>query len=297
MTLSNLEDRVTGGVGFRVVDRLTDPDGDANADWLGVVEDCVLWMDGAAPVNAGRTRSDYPSDAAWLVRRFVDHFLANVGPVWRTRELVIDIQGRLAVEYEALDSADDVVRTDLPFACFGAARLVDDTLEITSAGDCVLLYETDEGKLASFGHSAVSSLEQQAVGALRETKARTGVSHSEALQATIPHILDNQAQRNRRFGYDVVEPIADLAIDLERVLMPARPGRRMLAMSDGFYRAVDTYHLFTDEQLFEAAFDSGLSDILARLRDAEANDPEASAHPRLKLQDDATAVAFVVEAG
>ncbi|MDL4864106.1 hypothetical protein NPJ88_017370 [Halomonas elongata] len=297
MTLLNLEDRVAGGVGFRIVDRLTDPEGDANADWLGVAEDCVLWMDGAAPVNAGRTRSDYPSDAAWLVRRFVDHFLANVGPAWRTRELVIDIQGRLAVEYEALGSADDVVRTDLPFACFGAARLVDDTLEITSAGDCVLLYETDEGKLARFGHSAVSSLEQQAVGALRETKARTGASHGEALQTTIPHILDNQAQRNRRFGYDVVEPITDLAIDLERVLMPARPGRRMLAMSDGFYRAVDTYHLFTDEQLFEAAFDSGLSDILARLRDAEANDPEASAHPRLKLQDDATAVAFVVEAG
>ncbi|MDR5859743.1 hypothetical protein FZZ93_10795 [Halomonas eurihalina] len=297
MTLSNVEDRVVGGVGFRVVDRLTDPEGDANADWLGVTEDCVLWMDGAAPVNAGRTRSDYPSDAAWLVRRFVDHFLVNVGPAWRTRELVIDIQGRLAVEYEALDSADDVVRTDLPFACFGAARLIDDTLEITSAGDCVLLYETDEGKLASFGHSAVSSLEQQAVVALRETKVRTRASHGEALQATIPHILDNQAQRNRRFGYDVVEPIADLAIDLERVLMPARPGRRMLAMSDGFYRAVDTYHLFTDEQLFEAAFDSGLSDILARLRDAEANDPEASAHPRLKLQDDATAVAFVVEAG
>ncbi|MFM9271267.1 hypothetical protein ACJ7V3_13565 [Halomonas elongata] len=297
MTLSNLEDRVAGGVAFRVVDRITDPEGDANADWLGFAEDCVLWMDGAAPVNAGRTRSDYPSDAAWLVRRFVDHFLANVGPAWRTRELVIDIQGRLAVEYEALGSVDDVVRTDLPFACFGAARLVDDSLEITSAGDCVLLYETDEGKLASFGHSAVSSLEQQAVVALRETKARTGASHGEALQATIPHILDNQAQRNRRFGYDVVEPIADLAIDLERVLMPARPGRRMLAMSDGFYRAVDTYHLFTDEQLFEAAFDSGLSDILARLRDAEANDPEASAHPRLKLQDDATAVAFVVEAG
>lgn len=297
MTVLNRgEDRETDRVGFRVVDRLTDPEGSANADWLGVAEDCVLWMDGAAPLNAGRTRSDYPSDAAWLVRRFVGHFLASVGPAWRTRELVIEIQNRLAVEYDALGSAADVEREDLPFACFGAARLIDDTLEVTGAGDCVLLYETDEGTLASFGHSAVAALEQKAVAALREAKARSGASHGEALQSIVPHIFDNQAQRNRRFGYDVVEPIGDLSIDLERVLMPARPGRRLLAMSDGFYRAVDTYHLFTHEQLFEAAFENGLDDILARLRAAEADDPEAHAHPRLKLQDDATAVAFMVEA-
>ncbi|SEN17924.1 hypothetical protein [Halomonas caseinilytica] len=296
MTVSNLKERDTGRVGFRVVDRLTDPEGDANADWLGVAEECVLWMDGAAPVNAGQTRSGYPSDAAWLVRRFVAHFLASVDPARQTRELVSDIQARLAAEYDALAPTDAVGRLDLPFACFGAARLVDDTLEITGAGDCVLLYETDAGDLACFGHSAVSSLEQQAVATLLEVKARTGASHDAALRATVPHILDNQAQRNRRFGYDVVEPIGDLAIELERVLMPARPGRRLLAMSDGFYRAVDTYHLFSHEQLFAAAFDSGLDHILSRLRAAEADDPEARAHPRLKLQDDATAVAFVVEA-
>ncbi|MDT8895944.1 protein phosphatase 2C domain-containing protein [Halomonas sp. I1] len=296
MAVSNREGRDAGRLEFRVVDQLTDPDGDANADWLGVARDCVLWMDGAAPINAGRTRSEYPSDAAWLVRRFVGHFLASVDPAWRTRALVIDIQDRLAVEYDALDPAGDVERADLPFACFGAARLVDDTLEVTGAGDCVLLYETDEGRLASFGHSAVGGLEQKAVSSLCEAKARSGASHDAALQSALPHILGNQAQRNRRFGYDVVEPIGDLSIELERVLMPARPGRRLLAMSDGFYRAVDTYHLFTHEQLFDAAFDGGLRDILARLRAAEAEDPEANAHPRLKLQDDATAVAFMVEA-
>lgn len=102
MAMPNSEDTTVGGGGFRVVDQLTDPAEDANADWLGVAENCVLWMDGAAPVNAGRTRSGYPRDAAWLVRRFVAHFLADVGPTWRTRELVADIQGRLALEYDAL---------------------------------------------------------------------------------------------------------------------------------------------------------------------------------------------------
>ncbi|ALM53021.1 hypothetical protein [Halomonas huangheensis] len=280
---------------LKVIERLGDPDTDANADWVEGRADCVLWMDGAVPVNSGTTRSDYSSDAAWLVRRFARNFFEHLTPECDTQTLVAEVQGVLAEEFAGLGQTRANAVVGPPFACFGAARLIGETLELTNAGDCVLLYEDAAGRVVSFGYSAVSALERRATDFLIDFKVRTGASHTDALQATVPAILDNVAQRNRLFGYDVVEPIAGLTTQLERVLMPARSGQRLLAMSDGFFRAVDTYRLLSSEELFETAFRDGLGAILAALRSAEEQDPEARAWPRLKLRDDASAIAFVVE--
>lgn len=282
-------------VNLKVIEQLGDPDGDANADWVEGRADCVLWMDGAAPVNLGRTRSGYPSDAAWLVRRFACHFFERLTPECETQALVSEVQGVVAEEFAGLGQTRANAVAGPPFACFGAARLIGETLELTNAGDCVLLYEDSAGAVASFGYSAVSALEQRAIDFLIDFKVRTGASHAEALQATVPAILDNVALRNRLFGYDVIEPIAGLTTQLERVLMPAHSGQRLLAMSDGFFRAVDTYQLFSHEDLFEIVFRDGLHEILSALRSAEEQDPEAQSYPRLKLRDDASAIAFMVE--
>lgn len=288
-------ERLNRSVNLKVLEQLGDPEGDANADWVEGCADCVLWMDGAAPVNSGATRSGYPSDAAWLVRRFAQDFLERLTPHCETQALVAEVQGGLAEEFAELGQPGACVVGGPPFACFGAARLIGETLELTNAGDCVLLYEDSAGAVTSFGYSAVSGLEQRAIDFLIDFKIRTGAPHAEALQATVPVIYDNVARRNRLFGYDVVEPIAGLTTQLERLLMPARNGQRLLAMSDGFFRAVDTYRLFSREELFEIAFRDGLREILAALRNAEEQDPEAQAYPRLKLRDDATAIAFMVE--
>ena len=77
-------------------------------------------------------------------------------------------------------------------------------------------------------------------------------------------------------------------------LAPEKPDEKVMG-NTLFFRAVDTYRLFSREELFEIAFRDGLREILAALRNAEALDPEAQAYPRLKLRDDATAIAFMVE--
>ena len=65
-----------------------------------------------------------------------------------------------------------------------------------------------------------------------------------------------------------------------------------LSMSDGFYRAVDTFHVIAEDRIVAWAMDQGLATILAAVRRLEAGDAECIRYPRFKPQDDATALLF-----
>jgi hypothetical protein len=69
-----------------------------------------------------------------------------------------------------------------------------------------------------------------------------------------------------------------------------------LSTSDGFYRAVDTFHVITEDRIVGWAMDQGLATILAAVRCLEAGDAECIRSPRFKPQDDATALLFEMRA-
>lgn len=69
----------------------------------------------------------------------------------------------------------------------------------------------------------------------------------------------------------------------------AEPGSMLLAMSDGFYRIVDTYHLHSIEELVHLCLRRGLGPVLEKLRDFETAG-NASASRSVKSSDDASAV-------
>jgi len=79
------------------------------------------------------------------------------------------------------------------------------------------------------------------------------------------------------------------AISLERPAIA-------LLMSDGFYRAVDTFHVITEDRIVAWTMDQGLATILAAVRRLEAGDAECIWYPRFKPQDDATALLFEMRA-
>jgi hypothetical protein len=74
------------------------------------------------------------------------------------------------------------------------------------------------------------------------------------------------------------------------------PGTHVLMLSDGFYRLVDHYHLYSDESLLTAAVEDGLQVLAQRLRRLEDEDAECRVYPRLKPRDDASALLLVVDA-
>ena len=67
------------------------------------------------------------------------------------------------------------------------------------------------------------------------------------------------------------------------------PGASVLVMTDGFYRLVDTYGLYTDEGLMAACIERGLSAQLDELRNHESTSLSTGARS-VKAADDASAV-------
>jgi hypothetical protein len=63
----------------------------------------------------------------------------------------------------------------------------------------------------------------------------------------------------------------------------------LLAMTDGFYRIVDTYDMHSVEELADLCLRKGLGPVLEELRDLETASAE-SASRSVKSADDASAV-------
>ncbi len=77
--------------------------------------------------------------------------------------------------------------------------------------------------------------------------------------------------------------------------MPARALRRILLVSDGYYRLVDHYGAASDAELVRRTAELGADAMLQQLRAIETADPMATQYPRLKIADDATALLIAVD--
>jgi hypothetical protein len=101
---------------------------------------------------------------------------------------------------------------------------------------------------------------------------------------------------NRDDGYGVfsITPTPDIYI--RTGFMSVDPGTRILLASDGFMRLVDVFARYDANSLFAASASRGLAPLIDELRNIEVADATASAHPRVKASDDATALLLEVTA-
>jgi hypothetical protein len=74
-----------------------------------------------------------------------------------------------------------------------------------------------------------------------------------------------------------------------RYALRAEPGAALLCMTDGFYRLVEPYGLYTDAGLAQACVGEGLDHVLARLRRHE-HAAGSGTGMAVKQADDASAV-------
>ena len=74
------------------------------------------------------------------------------------------------------------------------------------------------------------------------------------------------------------------------------PGDHILLMSDGFYRLIDTFNLYSPRNFMaRATAPNGLSFLYNELRTVEDSDPDGRLYPRVKKSDDATALLLTIE--
>jgi hypothetical protein len=277
-------------VPLRLLDRAWDPDTAANADWFWASDRTAVLLDGAAPRGSERV-SAAANDTVWLVRRFVEEFVAaGAGPVGERVE-----RARAALKREYDDLCAGITPAEPPFACLAIAESTEGQLDLFNMGDLTTLVRLKDGTLHRFGESAVRELDGRALAEMRRYQQAGVEPHAERRVRIWPMIKAHREQRNQLPGYDVLDLGAGGADRLEHRRFDASQVRDLLMLSDGFYRLVDTLERYTDATLFQAAEQHGLAALLAELRALERSDPECTRHIRFKTHDDATALWLAVD--
>lgn len=261
------------------------------AGFLGSPADVTAaWvLDGVTGINDFRLLPG-ASDASWLVERTEAHLRRLLADDLAAPRLMSALVDALCADLGAAVT-DSPEGYDPPACCLVALRRFEEEWELIRIGDCCFVLEDAAGALHVSTDSPLSPDEKRLTAQAQDLRRAGATDTAAILRHLQPQLLALRQRRNRPGGYGVLE--ADRrALDHVEVQRFAAP-RRALLCSDGYYRLVEQYHTRTPRELLNRAQEpDGVSAEFALLRCIEAGDPACRAHPRIKPQDDAAAVAL-----
>jgi hypothetical protein len=285
---------------FSLLSAVTAPAQSVNEDAYGVYPDheapCAVWvLDGVTGLN-DRALLPGPTDAAWFVAQ-VQEILPSLLSKEVDRPIPALVRALAARQTEAWLDEQGPEGFETPAASFAMVRLIDDEIEITRLGDCSVLVERQHGFIDVLRNAALERLELKIKQTLVELRLAGLEDLAEIQGRLLPALRAQRLRRNHPGGYGVLAPEPE-CLDMLRIeRVPAAAVRRILLVSDGFYRLVDVYGALRDAELIQRAEEQGADGLLRELRTIEATDPNGARYPRLKPVDDATAVLLRVSDG
>ncbi len=249
---------------------------DEAAGWAAVI-------DGATDVGPVRIFSKGETDAARFAELFAARLLAspsgaNESPqAYFTRFLPLL---REAAEKETKIPLKDAPKSSYPTAAASWVRAKGGRIEGVTLGDSIAIVRTPAGQVSVFGEASKPAEEQ--------TRAKRVMAMTP--EERLKWLQDVRAIHNTEKGYWVFGVQPEAAGHAVYQSAEAPGGTRVLAMTDGFYRLVSPYGLYSDAQLIEAASAKGLGALLSELRAQEVSPEDDARIGRFKTSDDATAL-------
>jgi len=280
---------------LHIIDKICEPSGKINEDIAGNTNTAAWVMDGATGLGDEQLLPG-ASDAAWLVQH-VDAFLrahaddASLGMTELFASAIEDV--RMTYQHSKLRNAQ--ARYELPSAGIVFVRCTSNGIEYARLGDCTGVFALANG-LVPMDRSRLHSLDEQVLDKMRALQRQGLRDYARLRQAIRDDLRANRNLANVAGGYWVLGIEPEAAHHIETGTIPLERPATALLMSDGLYRAVDTFHVVAENQLVAWAMDEGLAMILAAVRRLEARDADCIRYPRFKPQDDATALLFEIEA-
>lgn len=267
-----------------------------NEDWAGHFStsgqaDLVI-IDGATSVADRDYIDPVQGDVGWFVTRFA----AALGTAI-DKGLAQDAAIDAAVDAAYAEFCERSAGRDVPLYAWPVAALswvraratgCGYRLELYCLGDCKVLMQTSSGAIVDLDPFVNP---QEAV--VRAEVARLqaeGISDPAArLERLMPMLRARREFQNTAAATNslCLRPADGFGARTTAVDAPA--DATILAMTDGFYRLVDTYGLHTPQSLFALCSDHGLPAAIAQLRAYEAT-ARASASGSVKQADDASAI-------
>ena len=279
---------------MKLVGAVTQGSGTINEDgwgYLGSADDVsAAWIfDGVTGINQHNFLGG-GSDAAWFVARAHNHLRALAGLDLPLRGILSDLVQALMIDFKAavkgLDLPGDY---DPPAACLILLKRYGGAWQALRLGDSCLLARGSYGAHLSVAASPNNAFDHWlSTEALKRRDA--GMLDINVLLAEFrPQLMQGRKLRNSPGGYGILEA-SPSAVEFAEYFDLGMP-REILLCTDGYYRAVDHYALFSEEELLEASLASGgVSAVLNSIRAVEASDPACAKYLRFKPADDATAV-------
>ena len=251
----------------------------------------IVVIDGGTSVAAQDYIDHIQGDVAWFVHAFTAALEQTLAPGRSQQDCVVMAIAQVKALFIHETSGHSVPLYAWPIAAMTWTRIAqhDGAAQamLYSLGDCKALLRTVSGDCVDLDPFVNP---QEAV--LRDviaTLTTEGIDDPVHRRARMLPML-----RARREDQNTAPAPSVLCLDPNGTFQ-ARirhinlwPSESLLVMTDGFYRLVDTYGLYTDAKLMEACLDRGLSTQLDELRNYESAS-NASEARSVKAADDASA--------
>ncbi|WP_055713650.1 protein phosphatase 2C domain-containing protein [Streptomyces torulosus] len=188
------------------------------------------------------------------------------------------------------DSCDLAYRAS-PTSTVVAARLGEDVLEYLVLGDSSLLLADREGPTTVVTDRRLDEVGKRLRGPVDQLP--TGSPEHTAALAEYRDALTGL--RNRPGGFWIAGPDPRAAEHALTGAVPLDSLASVTLLSDGATRLVDRFELADWSEVLSVLDSSGPDELIRRVREAEAGDPEGRRWPRGKARDDATALHWALD--
>lgn len=274
-------------------------DGHRNEDLIAVfrndgVTDIIV-MDGATSIADQNYIDRDAGDVVWFVNAFAKSLERVIRKDVAQEESVVQALTEVRREFLATTSATAIPTYALPIAAMTWIRVVESdgmqVLNLFCLGDCKAFLWSPDGRAVD-----LDPYENPQEGIIQREIARLtaeGVVVAEQRRERLMPLLRARREFQNSANAPTIlclEPQGPFSA--RRYSIHADSTSILLAMTDGFYRIVDTYDMHSIEGLAQRCLDKGLEWVLQELREYEAQRADA-ASTSVKAADDASAAIFM----
>jgi hypothetical protein len=271
------------------------PGSSINEDLIAVfdnddVTDLIV-LDGATSVADTDYIDAQQGDVAWFVQAFATALEAEVAPGVNQATAVRRAIDAVRAGFDARAGAGSIPLYAYPLAALTWVRIEQRedhlALSLYCLGDCKALTFDADGAVCDLDpyvnpHEAVL---REAMAALNTEDMLDPLLRRARL---LPMLRARRESQHRSRAPDVLCLAPQGEFQARAFTRRLPPGTAVLAMTDGFYRLVDPYGLYTIEELVQRCRTRGLAALMDELRSVEA--ARASGVMAVKSADDASAV-------
>lgn len=278
---------------MRLAGAVTQGSGVYNEDGLGFLgtetDITAAWVfDGVTGINHKNLAAP-GTDAQWIVGR-AHHHLTELAASSQPLQSILDqLVDRLIIDWSKIISNHAPPEDfDPPAACLILAKRYGNGWQALRLGDSVLLTQTAGQGITVFAPD--TEYDHWLSNAASQRRAAGFADHKALHDEFRTELFRRRQTRNTPGGYSILEAVP-AATQFAELIDLGQP-EKILLCTDGFYRAVDHYAIFTPKTLLDAA-STGIPAVLTQIRATEFADPGCNKYPRLKPADDATALCLV----